>query len=40
MCIRDRADGWTFEQLVNRILTEAVDRYGLTESMPALATPA
>ncbi len=35
-----QADGWTFEQLVNRILTEAVDRYGLTESMPALATPA
>src|SRR5690606_26832940 len=24
-----RADGWTFEQLVNRILEEAMDRYGL-----------
>ena len=27
-----QADGWTFEQLVNRILEEAVERYGLTES--------
>ena len=26
-----QADGWTFEQLINRILTEAIDRYGLTE---------
>ncbi len=24
-----QADGWTFEQLVNRILEEAIDRYGL-----------
>ena len=27
-----QADGWTFEQLVNRILEEAVDRYGLNEA--------
>jgi len=26
-----QADGWTFEQLVNRILEEAVHRYDLTE---------
>lgn len=26
------ADGWTFEQLVNRILQEAIDRYGLEEA--------
>ena len=26
-----QADGWTFEQLINRILMEAIDRYGLTE---------
>ncbi len=29
-----QADGWTFEQLVNRILDEAVERYGLTETSP------
>ena len=34
-----QADGWTFEQLVNRILTEAIDRYGLTETVPALSMP-
>ena len=34
-----QADGWTFEQLVNRILTEAIDRYGLNEHMPALSMP-
>lgn len=28
-----QADGWTFEQLVNRILEEAVHRYGLEEDM-------
>lgn len=27
-----QADGWTFEELVNRILEEAVDRYGLEEA--------
>ena len=26
-----QADGWTFEQLINRIRMEAIDRYGLTE---------
>lgn len=31
-----QADGWTFEQLVNRILEEAVDRYDLnnTDAQP------
>lgn len=29
-----RADGWTFEQLVNRILQEAIDRYDLGEADP------
>ncbi len=34
-----QADGWTFEQLVNRILDEAVERYGLTENtIPAPVT--
>ncbi len=34
-----QADGWTFEQLVNRILDEAVERYGLTENtIPAPIT--
>lgn len=29
LCIEAQADGWTYEQLVNRILDEAVERYGL-----------
>jgi D-alanine-D-alanine ligase len=33
-----QADGWTFEQLVNRILMEAIDRYGLTEDS-AISAP-
>jgi len=30
LCIEAKADGWTYEQLVNRILDEAIERYGLT----------
>ncbi|MFZ0544980.1 MAG: hypothetical protein WAM60_06060 [Candidatus Promineifilaceae bacterium] len=30
LCIEARADGWEYEQLVNRILDEAIVRYGLT----------
>jgi D-alanine-D-alanine ligase len=30
-----QADGWTFEQLVNRILEEAAHRYGLESDPPA-----
>ncbi|MFO7661064.1 MAG: hypothetical protein R6X18_00580 [Chloroflexota bacterium] len=30
-----RADGWTFEKLVNRILDEAINRYDLKASTPA-----
>jgi D-alanine-D-alanine ligase len=30
-----RAEGWSFEQLVNRILEEAVHRYGLGTNPPA-----
>ncbi len=29
LCIEAKADGWSYEQLVNRILDEALDRYGL-----------
>jgi D-alanine-D-alanine ligase len=29
LCIEAEADGWTHEQLVNRILDEAIGRYGL-----------
>jgi D-alanine-D-alanine ligase len=29
LCVEAKADGWTYEQLVNRILDEALDRYGL-----------
>lgn len=29
-----KADGWTYEQLINRILEEAMDRYGLGEGDP------
>jgi len=29
LCIEARADGWSYEQLVNRILDEAIERYGL-----------
>lgn len=32
-----QADGWTFEELVNRILEEAVDRYGMEEADSATA---
>ena len=35
-----RADGWTFEELVNRILTEAIERYGLAEDAPFVSLPA
>lgn len=31
LCIEARADGWSYEELVNRILEEAIERYGLTE---------
>lgn len=34
-----RADGWTFEELVNRILSEAVDRYGLEVDTPFVSMP-
>ena len=34
-----QADGWTFEELVNRILSEAVDRYGLAEDTPFVSIP-
>jgi D-alanine-D-alanine ligase len=29
LCIEATADGWSYEQLVNHILDEAIDRYGL-----------
>ena len=29
LCIEAKADGWMYEDLVNRILDEAIDRYGL-----------
>ena len=29
LCIEAKAAGWTYEQLVNQILNEAADRYGL-----------
>jgi D-alanine-D-alanine ligase len=29
LCIEARADGWSYEELVNRILDEAIERYGL-----------
>jgi len=29
LCIEARAEGWTYEELVNRILNEATERYGL-----------
>ena len=29
LCIEAKAGGWSYEQLVNRILDEALDRYGL-----------
>ena len=29
-----QADGWTFGQLIIRILEEAIERYGLEESDP------
>jgi D-alanine-D-alanine ligase len=29
LCIEAKADGWSYEQLVNTILDEAIDRYGL-----------
>jgi D-alanine-D-alanine ligase len=29
LCIEATADGWSYEQLVNRILDEAIERYGL-----------
>ncbi len=29
LCIEAAADGWTYEQLINRILNEALERYGL-----------
>lgn len=32
--IEAKADGWTFDQLVNRILEEAIDRYSLEEQEP------
>jgi D-alanine-D-alanine ligase len=32
-----QADGWTFEELVNRILEEALHRYGLGQELPTAA---
>lgn len=29
LCVEAKADGWAYEQLVNRILDEAIERYGL-----------
>ena len=29
LCIEAQAAGWTYEQLVNRILNEAIERYEL-----------
>ncbi|MCB9420220.1 MAG: hypothetical protein H6667_10460 [Ardenticatenaceae bacterium] len=29
LCVEAQADGWKYEELVNRILDEALDRYGL-----------
>ncbi|MEZ4583737.1 MAG: hypothetical protein R3A10_19235 [Caldilineaceae bacterium] len=29
LCIEAAADGWTYEQLINRILDEALERYGM-----------
>ncbi len=29
LCIEAAADGWTYDELINRILDEAADRYGL-----------
>ena len=31
LAIEAKADGWTYAELVNRILTEAVERYGLAD---------
>ncbi|MCB9136930.1 MAG: hypothetical protein H6642_01125 [Caldilineaceae bacterium] len=31
LCIEAAADGWSYEQLINRILDEAAERYGLVE---------
>jgi D-alanine-D-alanine ligase len=31
LCIEARADGWSYESLVNRILDEAIERYGLSK---------
>jgi D-alanine-D-alanine ligase len=31
LCLEAAADGWTYEQLVNRILDEAIERQGLKE---------
>jgi D-alanine-D-alanine ligase len=30
LCIEAAADGWTYEQLINRILDEAAERYGIS----------
>jgi D-alanine-D-alanine ligase len=29
LCIEAKADGWHYDQLINRILDEAIQRYGL-----------
>jgi D-alanine-D-alanine ligase len=34
-----QADGWTFEALINRILAEASDRYGLEADTPFVSLP-
>lgn len=31
LCLEAAADGWTYEQLINAILNEAIDRYALGE---------
>jgi D-alanine-D-alanine ligase len=39
LCIEARADGWAYEELVNRILEEAIERYGLTERERMVSIP-
>jgi len=32
LCLEAEADGWTYEELINRILDAAIQRYGLKQS--------
>lgn len=34
LCLEAAADGWRYDELINRILDEAVERYGLTPGQP------